>query len=256
MTALPPESPRRLPLSGAVNFRDLGGYDAGPGRRTRWNRVYRSDSLADLTADDQAAVAGLGIRTLIDFRLPQERARKPNRLPPGAPIRSIELGFIPRGALEMLAQAHAGAVTVEEIDALVTAQYRLFPEEHRDIAARVLQEVLAAAGEPLLIHCASGKDRTGFAAATILMAAGVPRATIMEDYLLTNAFRRDVAYLFSPETPKEVIDALTGARREYLEAAFDAIDRAYGSGEAYLRQALGLSDRERSLLVDLLTEPA
>jgi protein-tyrosine phosphatase len=256
MTAPPTESQRRLPLSGAVNFRDLGGYDAGPGRRTRWGRVYRSDSLADLTADDQAAVAGLGIRTLIDFRLPQERARRPNRLPPGAPIRSIELGFIPRGAPEMLARAHSGAITVAEIDALVAGHYRLFPEEHSDVAARVLHEVLAAAGEPLLIHCASGKDRTGFAAAMILMAAGVPHATILEDYLLTNVFRRDVAYLFSPETPPDVIDALTGARREYLEAAFDAIDRAHGSGDDYLRKALGLSDRDRGLLLDLLTEPA
>jgi protein-tyrosine phosphatase len=39
-------------------------------------------------------------------------------------------------------------------------------------------------------HCTAGKDRTGFAAALILLALGVPRPVVMQDYLLTNELLR------------------------------------------------------------------
>ena len=39
---------RRVKLEGAYNFRDLGGYPAINGRRTKWGRIYRSDSLTRL----------------------------------------------------------------------------------------------------------------------------------------------------------------------------------------------------------------
>ena len=72
---------RRLDFEGAVNFRDIGGYPAGAGRRTRWRTLYRADSLADLTPADLDRLDALGLRTLIDFRLPEERRAKPDRLP-------------------------------------------------------------------------------------------------------------------------------------------------------------------------------
>ena len=42
--------------------------------------------------------------------------------------------------------------------------------------------------QPVLIHCASGKDRTGFGAALILDVLGVEEQHILEDYLLTNRY--------------------------------------------------------------------
>jgi Tyrosine phosphatase family len=93
---------RRLALAGAVNFRDLGGYDVGFGRQTSWGKLWRSDSLADLTEDDFRLLEPLGLSTLIDFRLPMERDRKPNRLPPGSAIETVEIGFVPEGTLDML----------------------------------------------------------------------------------------------------------------------------------------------------------
>jgi protein-tyrosine phosphatase len=74
---------RRVRFEGAVNFRDLGGYRAGAGRQTRWGRVYRADNLAGLTEADVVRLAELGLKTLIDFRLPLERVASPDRLPAG-----------------------------------------------------------------------------------------------------------------------------------------------------------------------------
>ena len=40
---------RLVPLSGAFNFRDLGGYRGLDGRTTRWGTLFRSDTLHELT---------------------------------------------------------------------------------------------------------------------------------------------------------------------------------------------------------------
>ena len=63
---------RLIALEGAVNFRDLGGYDAGDGMRTRWRRLFRADGLGDLTEADFAIMRALGIRTMVGADLPVE----------------------------------------------------------------------------------------------------------------------------------------------------------------------------------------
>ena len=248
------ERQRRLPLTGAVNFRDLGGYDVGGGRLTRWGRVWRSDSLADLTDADFALLEPLGLHTLIDFRLPLERTRKPNRLPPGSGIETVEIGFIPEGTLDLLASVYRGDVDVAGVEAEVLRHYRLFPTGHTREYTQMFDSIERAAGRPVLIHCTSGKDRTGFGAALILLALGASREVVLEDYALTNQYRRDVAFLFSPRTPRDVTEMLTSAQPKYLAAALAAIDEAYGSVDSYLERALGLGPERRARLRDELTE--
>ena len=46
------EPSRRIALTGASNFRDLGGYPTEDGRRVLWRRVFRSDSLGPTTERD------------------------------------------------------------------------------------------------------------------------------------------------------------------------------------------------------------
>jgi protein-tyrosine phosphatase len=246
---------RRVAFEGAVNFRDLGGYHAGKGRQTRWGRIYRADNLAGLTEADLIRLDGLGLRTLIDFRLPNEREASPDRLPEGSSIRRVEAGFIPAGTLEMLAQVKAGTIRASEIERRVIAQYRLFCVDHTEEFRQAFAVASDPETYPLLLHCTSGKDRTGFAAALLLLALGVSRETVIEDYDLTNLFRRPVPHLFGPETPEEVTTMLLSAQPKYLEAAFDEIDRAYGSFDDFLNRALGVSESDRRRLVDLMTEP-
>jgi len=250
-----PQRQRRLDFEGAGNFRDVGGYSTRDGRRTCWGRLYRSDSLADLTSEDLTRLEGLGVKTLIDFRLPLERLAKPNRLPPSASIAAIELGFIPSGTLQMLELVKSGAISVAEIEQRVTDQYRLFGVDHSDEYRRVFEVAAAAENYPLLLHCTSGKDRTGFGIAMLLLAVGVPLATVLEDYEITNRYRRAVPQLFGPNTPRDVATILLSAQSKYLEAALDEIDRVFGSFDAYLRERLGVDDAARSRLIDWLTEP-
>ena len=69
------EAERRIALEGAVNFRDLGGYATGDGRRTRWRTLFRADGLGDLTAADLEVLRDLGIRTVVDLRSGDELER-------------------------------------------------------------------------------------------------------------------------------------------------------------------------------------
>jgi protein-tyrosine phosphatase len=245
---------RRLPFEGAANFRDLGGYPARGGRRTRWRRLYRADSLSDLTFADLERLAGLGLRGIVDFRTEGERTLKPNRLPADASIRMLEPGFLPAGTLEMLDDVRAGSITTDEVERRVAGQYRRYGVDHVQEYRRALDFALEARNYPLLMHCTSGKDRTGFASALLLLAVGVPRDVVVQDYSLTNLYRRDVSHLFGAGTTADVISLLLSAQPHYLAAAFDEIDRVHGSFEIFLERALNVDEAKRVRLLELLTE--
>jgi protein-tyrosine phosphatase len=246
---------RRVAFQGAVNFRDIGGYAAGAGRRVRLRTVYRSDNLGALTDDDIVVFERLGIRTLIDLRLELERKRHANRLPHGNDIEIVEIGFLPEGTLGMLERVRRGTIELAEIESAVLDQYRRFVTDHTAQYRTMLDRLIGPERLPAVVHCTSGKDRTGFAMAILLMAVGSPRETIVEDYLVTNRFRRDVSHLFTAATSREAADLLTSARQIYLEAAFEQIDKTYGSVDQFLRVGLDLSDDRRARLIEALTEP-
>jgi len=66
-------------LEGALNFRDLGGYQTGDGRRVSDGRVLRPDSPSSLTGSDVALIGQLGIRPVCDLRSSAKCRAAPNR---------------------------------------------------------------------------------------------------------------------------------------------------------------------------------
>ena len=81
--------PHEIPLVGASNFRDLGGYAAEPGS-VRFGAVYRSGRLPGLTDGDLRIVEDLGIRTVVTLLTDDDGAEYgPDRLPTGS--RSVAL---------------------------------------------------------------------------------------------------------------------------------------------------------------------
>jgi protein-tyrosine phosphatase len=244
---------RRLPLDGAVNFRDLGGYQTADGRRLRWGRVFRSDSLAELSEADLARINALGLRTVGDLRGEPEREQKPNQ-PLGAAITTHAIGFMPHGGDELLAAARTGSIGPAEIERRVQDIYRRFVVEQSASFARLLQLIADADTLPLVYHCTSGRDRTGFATAMLLSALGVPRAAIEADYALSNDYRRDLTFQVGGVVAPEVMAALTQAHPSYLAAAYAAIEAQHGSTERYLREGLSLTDATRARLEWLLLE--
>ena len=239
---------RLLPLEGAHNFRDLGGYATEDGRRVRWGMLYRSDDLADLTRDDLRYVSNLDINLVCDFRGAEERASEPSRLPEeNTPdVANLDIAddrFDPNAIETMIRERSLDGVDFGE---MLVEGNRAFATRFSPQYGSMFERIGEAENLPTLVHCSGGKDRTGFASAIVLRALGVPEETVFDDYLLTNVYTANEIerqlmllrmYLFFRTGP-EAIRPLLGVRRDYLQAAFDAIDEQYGSVDAYLREGL------------------
>ena len=241
---------RRYDLVGASNFRDLGGYPGHDGRLVRWQQIFRSNHLGQLTEADIAVLRGLGLKNAFDFRGSQER---------GAAICAIEeiavhsLPIEPTVIASLRARL-AGGGRLSSADGLEAMRdsYRNYVQ-HNTQRFRSLFAHLLQAPTPLVIHCTAGKDRTGFACALVLHALGVAEDVIAEDYLLTNRYYRRAPSAAS-DLPDDVTQVLGSVDASFLAAAFDAIRTDYGSLDRYFRDGLGLGAGERARLQERYLE--
>jgi protein-tyrosine phosphatase len=235
---------RHLNLSGASNFRDLGGYPTKDGRTVRWRQIFRSNHLGHLTGDDAAIVRALGVKSAFDFRGTAERAEALCGLPE-ITVHSLPVEPTVVAALRAIAATGTPLSTNHAAD-VMRDSYRSYVQQntprYRTLFAHLLQD-----SAPLVIHCTAGKDRTGFACALILHTLGVSEDVISEDYLLTNRFyRRDPNS--GSDLPDDVKQVLGSVQTSFLGAAFDAIDADYGDLETYLQKGLGVGGAERAAL--------
>src|SRR6266849_3212445 len=236
--------PRHLNLSGASNFRDLGGYPGRDSRIVRWRQIFRSNHLGHLTKPDIDVLRPLGLKSAFDFRGTEERVAATCGL---AEIAVHSLPIEPTVVAALRARL-AGGIALSPADALdvMRDSYRNYVR-YNTPSFRALFAHLLEDRAPLVIHCTAGEDRTGFACALILHSLGVPDDLIAEDYLLTNRFyRRDPSA--SSDLPDEVRQVLARVEASFLAAAFDAIRADYGDLENYLGDGLGLGDGERARL--------
>lgn len=246
---------RVLALEGGRNFRDLGGYATADGRRVRWGRLYRSGSMAGFSEAAYARLAALGVRLICDLRTTVERQSQPvdwRRVPDLSYwARDYELSF---GDLrEVLA---SDLPTAERARASMIGAYRELPFEQAPSYAELFR-ALAAGELPLVFNCSAGKDRTGVAAALILRVLGVPEATIIEDYLLSNsAYDRSVSVAAGrlSELGSEIVEAVLGVHPSYIHAALEAVAAAHGSVEGYLEARLGFGARDLGRIREHLLE--
>ncbi len=248
---MPHHADRVLRLSGATNFRDLGGYAGRDGRSVRWRRLFRSEHLAGLSMQDHATLAALGVTRTFDFRGEAERAATPYRLDG---VAQHALAIEPTVVQRMQLLAAGGArVTAPAVEALMQELYRgLVTDQAHRFAA--LFEHLLQSDAPLVMHCTAGKDRTGVAAALILLALGVPRDVVVGDYLLSNLhYRRPPAP--ASDLPADALAVVWQVQEGFLRAALRAIDDDHGGVDDYLEHRLGLSRAARDALAARYLQP-
>jgi len=237
-----------ISLQGASNFRDVGGYETVDGRRVRRGHVFRSDHLAGLTDADVARLKALGVGHSLDFRGLSECAVTPYDIPG---VQRVALAIEPTVVARIEALVAQGIVpTTEETVALMRETYRDFVNRNAATYGRFLKHLLEHP-TPQVFHCTAGKDRTGFAAALLLSALGVARATIEHDYLLTNQLYRRDAQLEGQGHP-HVLQVLWQVQPAFLHAAFETVDAQHGGMPNYLHGAIGLSPQELAELRQML----
>ena len=239
-------------LQGATNFRDLGGYAGTGGRALQWRRLFRSDHLASLTAADRARLAALGPATAFDFRGDAERAATPYELP-GLTQRSLAIEPTVVQRMQDLV-ATGRTLTAPLVTGLMADLYRSLIRDQAHHFAALFNHLLQT-DAPVVFHCTAGKDRTGVAAALILLALGVPRDQVLQDYLLTNTLYQHPPLPHS-ETPAEVLAVLWRVQTGFLDAALQVVDHEHGGIDRYLQARLGLGPAEREALARRYLQPA
>jgi len=239
-------------LKGAPNFRDMGGLRNAQGRVLRAGRVFRSDHLGALTADDIAALQRHHAQwRVLDFRGVTERTMAPCIIPQA---RVHSLAIEPTVVQKLSDLLGAGRdVSAEHTAELMRETYRAFVEHNTPRFAEFFSHLLHADEAPLVFHCTAGKDRTGLAAALLLHALDVPEATIWHDYLLTNERLRERTRLAST-LPEPVAHVLHRVQPDFLQAALDTVHSLHGGLDAYLRDALRVGAAERKELAARLLD--
>lgn len=258
-TAVAPGTPR---LASMDNFRDIagpdGGYTTADGKRVRHGLVFRSNAITP-NDTDLATLNSLGIETIYDLRTSAEVAATPDTTLAGAT--NVRVNITGDASDGDLAAAVASMSTPAQAADLLAAMNRQFVTDAGPRAElNALLTDIADGEGPQIVHCTAGKDRTGWATALLLSVAGVPRETIINDYLLTNEYSRasieaktaEVAQAKGSDTAA-VIKVLLGVAPEYLQAGFDEADRTYGSIDNYLTVGLGLSPQTIARLKEKLT---
>lgn len=242
---------RRLGMQGTPNFRDFGGYPTADGRKVRWGYMFRSGQLNNLTEQDLQLMASLQLDLVCDFRQTEEQHREPSRFPVERSPRLVSLPIVPGSNERFFEEAEQNFGEYDAMYRFMIEINRDFAEGQKETYARMFQEILDQDDARFLVHCAAGKDRTGFAAAMILLALGVSQETVMADYLLTARYFKPEAEMARLQL-KYGMDHLDGnailpmleVHDVYLGRGLDLIADNYGSIEAYLSQSLGVGPME------------
>ncbi len=245
----------------SLNFRELGGYRSDDGREVRHNQFFRCSPLADLNEEEFEFVKSLGIRHVFDFRSDYEASQVPDP-EIGAEYHLInamvdgsgkQVQFDPKGIAE-IAKEH------DQANDFIQQMYGNLPY---CLAYKELFEVIKKHETPILFHCSAGKDRTGIAALLILIMLGVSEKDALDDYELTNEYRKEQiekffvkvsALIGDNEELKAKLTAFEGVNRSSAEYSIKSILSKYPDYDAYFEDVFGIDRKKREELKDFYLE--
>jgi protein-tyrosine phosphatase len=245
---------RLLPLKGAFNVRDVGGYLTTDGRQVKWKTLLRGDALHSLDDESRIRLASYGLQSSIDLREDDERTAAPDRL--GGEVRSISVPLFSLGASTVMGETrdHTNLTTLEDV-------YRLLVHTRGAAIAAAIRQLANPANVPAIVHCSAGKDRTGVVIALVLAVIGVPDEVIAADFAATSLFLNEEfreALLTRSEALRRdssVVERMLSCEPALILGILKEIRAEYGDVDVYLVQH-GLELEElRSLRTLLLSHP-
>jgi len=239
-----------------TNFRDLGGHAGADGRLVKPGLLLRGTALHDVTDDDLAQLADLGVGLVYDLRARQEATGRPDKLPAGATYRREpgvpSMDEVHREMLDWSVLIDQLSHSEDELARMESFQGGIYGEMIRRPQAfkALLGELLAQPSRPVYIHCSAGKDRTGVACAIILTLLGVSRDDVMADYLVSAANPLpgykgvlEQAQQAGPRIGKLIGTMLTVTPAQ-LDFAYQHINDVWGSWDAFVSDGLGLTPQD------------
>ncbi|MBO0979728.1 tyrosine-protein phosphatase [Microbacterium sp. SD291] len=212
-----------IAIDGVTGFRDVGGIPAATGT-IRSGRLFRSGHLAGL-GPDAADELRARVRRIVDLRADDEVA---DDVTAASGIRITRLPLYLGSARSFFLEDYS----LGEIYAHLLSG---------SAAALVSAMRIIAAGEPTLVHCTAGKDRTGITIALALAAVGADRDAVVADYALTAdlipaAHRRATSERLAAKYPesRHAWMLATESPAEVMRATLANLDAQWGSAAEYL----------------------
>jgi len=254
-----------LDIPTVPNLRDVGGYKTDDGKTVVHGLAYRSDTFNPMNAEDITKLKRLELKNDYDLRTTSEAKTRPDEIPTGVQYHLLNVLADAKSAApaELEALMHEPkkanvALGGGKIEALFMEAYREFitlPSAKQSY--RTLFQSLADGKKlPAVFHCTTGKDRTGWAAAALLTLLGVPKETVMADYMRTNEytlpqFKHAIDSFVAAGGNRDIAVAVFGVKTEYLDASFDEMQKQYGTIEKYFAEGLGIDASGQKVLRDM-----
>lgn len=254
---------KSIEIKKVYNFRTVGNIKNTEGRTLKAGKFYRSGHLHQLKKRSFKEMQSLGIKEVIDLRNSKEISDKPDQLPDGIMYKKYS-AFKDKG--DQLTKAKKlvlkGKVNGSDADKRMIDFYREYITENPEVIKKIITEILES-DQPVLYHCTAGKDRTGITTALILTILKFDKETIYNDYLLSNNYREKLVlkrlnlannlHFLYPKMDVKVVEKLSWVEIAYLDAAFDEINKKYGSTDTYIQQVLGISADKREEYIKKFT---
>lgn len=245
---------RNVNIPGVQDFRDIGGYPSKE-KKVRWGMIYRSAKIDCISAYTELELKNIGVRTVIDLRTDDELTQSK----PLSKAFNVIRVPIPSGNMETsLKSIRQGQIGNDSIHKLLKQVNRDLVVKYKTEYQKIFNILVDSTNYPVVIECTNGKERTGIITALILGALNVDESDIMKDYELSNNFFNiakvsKYAYKLPPKS-QEAITTVYTAKKEFLDAAKENIEKNYGNVETYLKNEIGLSKNQIKELREILLE--
>lgn len=217
-------------LSCTANTRELGGIRLADGSVTKNGVYWRSDVPVQPSAEDIHKLLANRITTIIDMRTAEEAERVPD-------ILSETAGF----------EYHHFTITEGSV---VPATLEAVPHSYMDIALAEnmpqVMKTIAEADRGVLFHCSAGKDRTGVAAAIILMTCGAERSAIINDYVISREYNHKKLEAFLSAHP-EIDREICLANEKSIDGFIDLFTERFGTVGRYF-EYIGLAAEHADMI--------
>ncbi|EEP80685.1 predicted protein [Uncinocarpus reesii 1704] len=244
-------------VPGTFNLRDIGQPTCTPPVRS--NFLYRSGMLSSITdAGVTKLVLELGVKKIFDLRSAKECEAFPAPYIADVEIRWLPPAQEPRPVVYSEFGAEDGGLKA------MVEFYKDILVTHVPVYKEVFEHIRDERDNPIVFHCAGGKDRTGVLTALILGIAGCSPDVIAREYVLTRIgveparsvimgeiLTSDIA---SDPVKRRGFAGLCSVNYETMIQFLEHLEGCYENGaEGYVKSVLGFSDDDVAKIRENLT---
>ncbi len=259
---------RIIDVPHVTNFRDLGGCPCEDGKVVEYGHFYRCAGLSKVDESDFEVLKKYNLKIIFDLRSKGEKDKEPDIVPPDCEYYHYS-GIVTMDEPNDMVNQFGGNFDMKSVVMNILQNKVEIPNtmdylrggyetmaEHSNSFKALFDLIKKYPEKPIAFHCSAGKDRTGVAAALILLSLGASEETVMEDYLLSNIHRKtendgilgEIKKYTTDEGFLSVIRSMLEVNVDLLKAYFNKVKELYGNWDNYFEKAIGLTKKDREEL--------